>query len=195
MSKNSKKIESLTDEELVKEVQSGENEDIAVNILVERYIPVIRIKAASMIRYCPSADYDDLYSDGMLGLIKAMRGYKEDKGAKFVSFANFCIKNAMRTTMRAAIKNSPLNKQEDFDFDTLEDNAATAEQSYIKKEEDREFYSMLASLLTKKEYQVLSMYLRRMTYQQIASELSVSEKAVDNALQRAKAKLKAHITK
>lgn len=37
---------------------------------------------------------------------------------------------------------------------------------------------------------VLDMYLKHCSYEQIATELSLNEKSVDNALQRAKSKIR-----
>ena len=43
---------------------------------------------------------------------------------------------------------------------------------------------------SKKEMKVLEMYLAHCSYEQIANELSMNEKSVDNALQRAKSKIR-----
>ena len=51
----------------------------------------------------------------------------------------------------------------------------------------------IASALSRREKQVLLLYLRGLSYAQIAKSLGLTEKAVDNALQRARAKLKAEL--
>lgn len=166
-----------------------------LNQLIKQYIPVIKAKAVKMSQYCPSAESDDLFSDGMLGLLKAIRCYKSDRGASFSTFANLCISSAMKTAASKAIRSSPLSKDEDFDMELIEDSSATAEEALIDKEQDTEFYKRLSDMLTERELSVLKMYLRRMTYQQMAQQLSISEKSVDNALQRAKQKLRRNLGK
>ena len=46
----------------------------------------------------------------------------------------------------------------------------------------------LQSVLSKSEYDVLMLYGNGLSYKEIAEKLSVTEKAVDNALQRARKK-------
>ena len=47
----------------------------------------------------------------------------------------------------------------------------------------------LQSVLSKSEYDVLMLYGNGLSYKEIAEKLSVTEKAVDNALQRARKKV------
>ena len=44
--------------------------------------------------------------------------------------------------------------------------------------------------LSKMEKQVLELYLQDLTYAEISEKLSISEKSIDNAMMRVKAKLK-----
>ena len=181
----------LSDEELLRNIKNADkiSSDEAA-ILVERYMNSVRVKALSMTKRCPSADFDDLYSDGLMGLLKAIRYYEEGKGASFATFASLCVQSSMKTCVAKSVKTSPLNKDDDFDFGTLQDNAASAEDIIIDKEQNGEFYNKLSEILTAREMSVLDMYLRHFTYQQIAKTLDINEKSVDNALQRAKSKIK-----
>ncbi|MBR4973736.1 MAG: hypothetical protein IKY45_04660, partial [Clostridia bacterium] len=79
----------LSDEELLSNIKNADkiSSDEAA-ILVERYMNSVRLKALSMVKRCPSADFDDLYSDGLMGLLKAIRYYEEGKGATFATFAS-----------------------------------------------------------------------------------------------------------
>lgn len=186
-----KKLLKLSDEQLLKNIKNADKiSSDEATILVERYMNSVRLKALSMTKRCPSADFDDLYSDGLLGLLKAIRYYEEGKGATFATFASLCVTNNMKTCVAKSVKTSPLSKDDDFDFGTLQDNSASAEDIIIDKEQNGEFYKKLSEILTDREMLVLDMYLRHFTYQQIAETLNINEKSVDNALQRAKSKIK-----
>ena len=159
-------------------------------VLIKRYIPVISAKSAKMSLRCPSADKDDLFSEGLLGLLKAIRLYNSEKGASFVTFANLCTDSAMKTCISKAIKDNPLSNCEDFDFDLIKDDSLSPEDTVIDKVQDSQLMNRLSDVLSKKEMKVLEMYLAHCSYEQIANELSMNEKSVDNALQRAKSKIR-----
>lgn len=185
------KLLKLSDEQLLKNIKNADKISSAeASILVERYMNSVRLKALSTAKRCPSADFDDLYSDGLMGLLKAIRYYEDGKGATFATFASLCVTNSMKTCVTKSVKASPLSKEEDFDFGTLQDNSASAEDIIIDKEQNGELHERLSKILTNREMSVLSMYLRHYSYQQIAEELGINEKSVDNALQRAKSKIK-----
>ncbi|MBQ8791194.1 MAG: sigma-70 family RNA polymerase sigma factor [Ruminiclostridium sp.] len=189
-------IEKLSDEELLKNIKSTDkiSSDEAA-VLVERYMNVVKVKALTTAKRCPSADFDDLYSDGLMGLLKAIRYYDEKKGASFATFASLCVDTSMRTCVAKALKISPANKDDDFDFDSLQDEGKSTDDIIIDKEQNGEFYKKLGEILTDKEMAVLDMYLRHYSYQQIGEALGIKEKSVDNALQRAKSKIKHNLGK
>lgn len=189
-------IEKLSDEELLKNIKSTDkiSSDEAA-VLVERYMNVVKVKALTTAKRCPSADFDDLYSDGLMGLLKAIRYYDEKKGASFATFASLCVDTSMKTCVAKALKISPANKDDDFDFDSLQDEGKSTDDIIIDKEQNGEFYKKLGEILTDKEMAVLDMYLRHYSYQQIGEALGIKEKSVDNALQRAKSKIKHNLGK
>lgn len=182
-------ISDMTDEQLVSRIAQTGGEKYATE-LIKRYIPIITAKAVKMSMRCPSADKDDLFSEGLLGLLKAIRLYNGEKGASFVTFANLCTDSAMKTCISKAIKDNPLSNRDDFDFELIEDSSLSPEDTVIDKVQDSQLMERLSGVLSKKEMKVLEMYLAHCSYEQIASELSMNEKSVDNALQRAKSKIR-----
>ena len=182
-------ISDMTDEQLVDLIRTQNNDSVA-NELIARYIGSVGIKAAKMAERCPSADRDDLFSEGLMGLLKAVRYYDKNKGASFATFANLCTDRAMKTCVAKAVREQPLVKYDDFDFDLLEDESRLTEDVVIERETGGALMKKLSGILSQTELKVLSMYLMHYTYRQIARELSTSEKSVDNALQRAKSKVK-----
>lgn len=84
----------LTDEEerqLALRIQEGDSE--AVGLLVE---PNLRFVLSLAHQYkCQGVSFDDLVSEGNIGMIQAAKRYKPEKGKRFVKFAAPIIRDAM----------------------------------------------------------------------------------------------------
>ena len=68
-------------------------------------------------------------------------------------------------------------------------NSLNPETLFLEREQALAFEKRLNDTLSPLELDVLKRYLSGMSYQDIAQELDVSAKSVDNALQRIKKKL------
>ncbi|MBQ8904396.1 MAG: sigma-70 family RNA polymerase sigma factor [Oscillospiraceae bacterium] len=179
---------ALTDEELVLSIQncSEPMESAEISLLIYRYSRIIRLKA-SKLKKNAEVDSDDLFQEGVLGLLEAVRQYNGDRG-RFQPFAEVCIINRMKNALSKSARG--LTVAEDYDFEQLSDNGATTEENLILNEQSAEFSEKLSKLLSNREFEVLNLYLEGFSYRQIADKLSVSVKSVDNSLSRAKQKLK-----
>ena len=60
----------------------------------------------------------------------------------------------------------------------------------IEQEDFRRRSRQILSLLSRSEHEVLRLYLRGQSYAQIAVQLDISQKSVDNALGRVRRKLR-----
>ncbi len=161
-------------------------ESTEISSLIYRYSRIIRLKA-SKLKKNADVDSDDLFQEGVLGLLEAVRQYDNDKG-RFQPFAEVCIINRMKNALSKSARG--LTVAEDYDFEQLSDNGATTEENLILSEQSAEFSEKLSKLLSRREFEVLNLYLEGFSYRQIADKLSVSVKSVDNSLSRAKQKLK-----
>ena len=74
-----------------------------------RYHQFVRLKASSY--FLAGGDSEDLIQEGMLGLYKAVRDYRDDRLASFRSFAELCITRQIITAIKTATrqKHVPLN--------------------------------------------------------------------------------------
>lgn len=195
-------FEKKTDEELVKEIMAGNT--YAMDFLMDKYKNLVRSKAKTL--FLVGADKEDLIQEGMIGLYKAIRDFKNDKEASFRSFAELCITRQMYTAIKSSNtkKNQPLNNYISFDSMIVTDGAegpvenmlgveaekiSNPEQMVIDKESASVLEYTLVGCLSEMEREVLSYYLKDYNYNQIAAALSKEPKAVDNALQRIKKKL------
>ena len=50
------------------------------------------------------ADREDIVQEGMIGLFKAIRDYKEDKLSSFKAFAELCITRQIITAIKTATR-------------------------------------------------------------------------------------------
>ena len=101
------KFENMTDEELVRLAQEGDND--ALEYLLNKYKNFVRSKARSY--FLIGADHEDIVQEGMIGLYKAIRDYRTDKQASFRAFAELCITRQIITAIKTATrqKHIPLN--------------------------------------------------------------------------------------
>ena len=79
MDSSENSLSSCTDEQLLLKIRSGESDGCEAQTLVKRYMSIVKLKAAKTAGHCPSADIDDLFSDGLMGLLKAIRYYNPEK--------------------------------------------------------------------------------------------------------------------
>ncbi|WP_083517083.1 RNA polymerase sporulation sigma factor SigH [Alicyclobacillus shizuokensis] len=199
-----KRYEDMTDEELVAAVHRGDN--AALEFLVHKYRNFVRAKARSY--FLIGADREDIVQEGMIGLFKSVRDYREDKLTSFKAFAELCVTRQIITAIKTATrqKHIPLNSYVSLDkpiYDedsdrTLLDVLSTVrvsdpEDMVIHQEEFDAIEVTMSELLSDLERKVLMLYLDGRSYQEIAVDLDRHVKSIDNALQRVKRKLEKYL--
>ena len=205
-----KNYEEYQDEELIRRLRDGDGS--VMDYLMEKYKDLVRRKARSM--YLPGADQEDLIQEGMIGLFKAVRDYDCGRDASFYTFADLCISRQMYTAVQASqrLKHTPLNTyvsldshgrtEEDRDPETqtlaellTDKTGRNPEELFLDKERVAYLEKRIATELSELERQVLDLYITGMSYTQIAKVLRRSEKATENALTRAKQKIRGFLSK
>jgi len=196
-------------QELINDYKSMDDNEILYHIhlvckqgmeyIIEKYKPLVRAKARSY--FLIGADREDIVQEGMIGLFKAIRDYKDDKRIPFKVFADICITRQIISAVKTATrqKHIPLNSyislnrkifDEDYDKSLIEVvSVANPEELFINKEEQHCIECKITELLSPFEKKVLSKYLEGIAYQEIAKQLGKPVKSVDNALQRLKKKI------
>ncbi len=179
--------EKLTDEELMKRLESGETG--VTEYLLNKYKPLVKRQARTL--YLIGGDNDDLIQEGMIGLFKAIRGYRAGGECSFYTFAELCVTRQMYTAVQASKrkKHAPLNGYVSLDEEPQILAEQNPEDMLIDQEELESRYDQIHRRLSDMEQLVLELYLEGKTYGQIASVIGKNEKAVDNTLQRLKKKL------
>jgi RNA polymerase sporulation-specific sigma factor len=194
----------LPDEEIVDMVREGNSQ--ALEHLIFKYRNFVRAKARSY--FLIGADHEDIIQEGMIGLFKAIRDYKEDKLTSFKAFAELCITRQMITAIKTATrqKHIPLNSyvsldkpiyDEDSDRTLLDiiggSRVSNPEDLIINREEYDDIEFKMGEILSDLEKKVLMLYLDGRSYQEIAVDLDRHVKSIDNALQRVKRKLERYL--
>lgn len=198
-------FKELTDEQTVLMAQGGNDE--ATDYLMKKYNNFVRAKARTY--FLIGADREDIIQEGMIGLFKAMRDYKESSSS-FRSFAELCITRQIITAIKSAtrLKHTPLNNYislskpvyDNEEEATLMDvfivtTKANPEEIFLKQEKYDFLVNKVSDVLSKYETTVFSMYMQGMPYTEIAKKLGKTDKSIDNAIQRIKKKLEAYIQK
>ncbi|MBO5571796.1 MAG: sigma-70 family RNA polymerase sigma factor [Ruminococcus sp.] len=178
---------SKTDEELV---AVAKNDKSAAGILLSRYSKLILIK--SKIYANSDTDSEDLHQEGFISLLKAINAYDPSQGAKFSTFAEKCIVNRMKTVSARMGRNcSDVNRIDEDEAADVLSVEETPESIFLYKEFFDELLGSIDSLLSDAELQAFRLCISGMTYKQAAHKLGVTEKSVDNAMQRARRKIRA----
>ena len=194
-----KDYQHFKDEELIKKLRAGDER--IMDYILDKYKPLVRKRANTM--YLIGGDTDDLIQEGMIGLFKAIRDYEEAKEVSFYPFAELCINRQIYTAVEASNrkKHAPLNSYVSLYSGTNEDGVVLAdslttsimenpEQMMIEQENLVQFMEQLKERLSKMERQVVDYYLAGLNYVQIAEQMGKTPKAIDNALQRIKTKIR-----
>ena len=202
--KVNEKYLSMDDDTLVELVHQGESE--ALDYLIHKYRNFVRAKARTY--FLIGADKEDIGQEGMIGLYKAIRDFKEDKLTSFKAFAELCITRQIITAIKTATrqKHIPLNSYISLDkpiYDEESDRtlldvimgakAMNPEELLINQEEYDDIELKMVELLSDLERKVLALYLDGQSYQEISEELNRHVKSIDNALQRVKRKLERYL--
>lgn len=184
----------------------------AYTIIIERYKGVIKKIIKSRNYYMPGSTYEDLLQEGMYGIYKSIKDFKEDVG-DYEVFLRVCVKrqliSAVKTSTRK--KHTPLNQSLHLDKNLPENDnlsmmdllAAKKEVQYnmdfeflnpeeklmLKEEEEMKLQELYSSM-SEKETKVYDLYKEGIPYKDIKERLNEKNpKMIDNAVQRFKRKI------
>lgn len=194
--------EKYTDEELIVRIRDGENE--ISDYIISKYKNLVRGKVKSM--YLLGGDMEDLIQEGMIGLYKAIRDYDAGRDASFFTFADICVSRQVFSAIEkdSRKKHGPLNTSISLDVKTGDGESGESilanmissvtdrnpEDIILSNELIDRVYDFISNQLTNVERQVIELYITGLKIPEIAKVLSRDEKSTDNALWRAKNKIK-----
>jgi len=191
----------MRDEELVVYARQGHR--VATEQLMTKYRHLVESKARSY--FLVGADHEDVVQEGMIGLYKAIRDFRDDRLARFRAFAELCVTRQIITAVKAATRHkhqplngyvsisTPLNLTDDGADprdELLRDHTITDPADVVADVDQAESVQVaIAQLLSSLEVEVLKLYVEGASYAEISLALNRHTKAVDNAIQRIKRKV------
>lgn len=191
--------EQMSDELIIQKIKSGDNQ--ALEFLIDKYKELVNMKVSKY--FMVGAEREDIIQEGLIGLFKAVKSYKDDKQNSFKSFANMCIERQLITAIKSSNrqKHMPLNGYLSLNSSSYEqeDDKSLLEKFQGNQVEDpldmitrKEYYENVEKSINKNlsnfEKQVLQYYIQGKSYVQIAEKLETPVKSIDNAIQRIRKK-------
>lgn len=183
---------SKDSDRLVESARSGDEQ--AMTELIKLVMPVVESEAGKAQTFGAVTGYD-LVQEGMLGFLNAVFSYREGGEASFLTYAGVCIKNSITSALRAQgrKKHRPLNSYVPLDELDSADKLSESDPESVLSMEDNIACIMrcIEQDLTELERRVIKLHIGGSSYEQTARQLGISTKSVDNALTRARKKIKA----
>lgn len=179
-------LSGCSDEELVGKYRSDGCQSSSSPIIAElicRYFAFIKKKASEC--ELPSSSWEDLVQEGLLGFVNAVNTFDENRKVSFSAYAYVCVVNRIRTACKKLSRDS-MESSADESEDIILDDKLTPESIIMQKE----LMSEVSGILSENENRIFSLYISGMNCGEIAEKLNISPKSADNAIQRAKKKLR-----
>ncbi len=180
-------LEAASDEELA--VLARESVD-AEAVLLTRYLKVIRYHAGRFAR--SQSDIDDLAQEGLIVLLRAISEFRQERQVKFSTFAHTCILNRMKNVVRREQHGAVSAEEAVLSLEDCIDlvDPDTPESILLEKENFAQCRMQVMAMLSGREWEILQCIMTGDSYQQTAEKLGISEKSVDNAMQRVRRKMR-----
>ena len=179
--KKQSEYSACTDECLVILAQGGD--ESAFNALAARYL-----KSKSTQAGTAYFDAEDFLQESMFGFMNAVRTFDEKKGVPFKAYAGVCMRNSMKSAAGGISEDVPV----DNDLEALLGVQTDADplNKIIDSEQLSEVLAQCETSLSLVEKTVIFLKAGGLSYDEIGKRLGMDAKAVDNAVQRGRKKLK-----
>lgn len=131
---------------------------------------------------------EDLISEGMIGLIKAAKSFKDDYGTKFATFASRCINNQFLMFIRrnkklennisiyTVVKNDS-NGNQQLLLETLSDNNSIID-SFIERDMIEKNIASTVKLLKPRDRKIIKLLEKNCNQREISKKLNISQSYV-----------------
>lgn len=178
----------MTDEALIVACRAGDAS--AMQQIFERYKNTVRSRARRF--YLVGGETEDLIQEGMMGLYEAIGSFDPSGTASFKTFAYLCISRRIADAVKGynRKKNQPLNTSVELTDEVRLPEFESPEEEVLNQESYREFVQKMGRLLSAFEFQVTVLYMDGLSVEEISAAVKRDAKSIDNALQRAKGKLR-----
>lgn len=197
---NRKEYPKASDEDLATLASSGDS--YATDIIIRRYEPLVR--KLSNKYFLKGGDNDDLVQNGLIGMWDAIKNYDSSKNDNFKKYIAGAIDKRLKSAVRSddTQKNQFMNTASSMDAhgdseegegrsynDTLASDDMNPEEQAIDSENTNKLLDFMRKELAPKERDAIFRFINGATISEIAEEMGVSYKSVENAIARARWKI------
>lgn len=169
--------------ELITQVRGG-NQTVFSKI-VDIYSPLINSMVSKFNINRTDMETQDLKQEAVIALYNAVCTYNPEKReVSFGLYAKICIRNRLISEIRRQNKRNLKKNTSNLYYETDPEKVA------ISRENIAHLMNIIDKKLTPYEKSVFWLYILDYSYRTIANSLGTSEKSVDNAVYRIKAKIK-----
>ncbi len=182
------------DYELVSLAKEG-NED-AINILYEKYKPIIVKKSKNAIINVNACgiEINDVMQECYMGLDEAINNFSEENNVSFYTFAILCINRKIINFIRHNWRtNNRFLNESVFIDDYMADKVKSdfdIEMNFINEDDSNTIIENLCAVLTEFEKLVLKYKIEGYSTEEIANTLNKDVKSIYNSIHRIKIKFK-----
>lgn len=180
-------------QDLIKLAQSGDQKAIAQVFEANAGVITAIIK-----RYGRNVEYrfwDDIMGEGYYGFMLAIKSYRPDKGAQFMTWASRCMEGAINNYIRGQIRHQNKTQMNYSEWETLDG----ADFLGVECKPDDPFaegkIGEERAGLSQREEEVFSRHFEGETYMDIGQSLGVSKQRIEQIDKRAKKKLRKGLKK
>lgn len=179
-------ISKISDEILVAKAQNGCSE--SMNQVVYSYERLVYKMCQRF--FIPGADRQDVVQEAMVGLAHAIKTFDLGYERKFFDYAVMCIRNSLVRAIRGANrkKQQILNQAGEITELTPVPTCSAVDEEVLGKLNLQEIWNVLSKRLSPLETDVLRKRLSGEVADEIAAELNLTVKQIENALFRARQK-------
>lgn len=192
-------LTTLPDEVIIENIRNGDTQ--SATYLVEKYTQLVESIARKY--FVEGSEYEDVLQEAFIGFYEAVKNYRIGSTLPFQNFAFYCIQKNIFDVIQSSHRQKRKAPAEfvSLDSEISEGRRETrlrvidqiVHQKYINPEDVVVIKSLvkeLVEVLTPLEKKVLKGYLGGKSYEEIGKEVNKEPKAVGNALQRARSKIK-----
>ena len=172
-----------------------DNDEVAYNIMINKYKPVIYNKALEYYNYLRSNNYegltlDDFLEEGLITLNHAIKSFDSNKGSLFYSFLLVCLTSSFNLMLRKVftIKNRPLLKYQELEYE-VKDSKGIDPYDYV---DNLDIYDELNNYLYNIgliDSAIIELRLNNFKYSEIMKLLDVSASKINRTIKTMRERL------
>ena len=189
MGRNIYKLRGLHLNELIELSQVGDKE--ALGLILEKFEPMVKSIVSKY--YGTWVEFEDFLQIGFVGLIQAVYNFRDDANTKFSSFAYMNISSEVKSFVTYLNRNKHKVLTDAISIERSDDYFSENADYYIEDTDSEKqdflmdyFFAKGMEELHDDEREIVELWMKGYTYQEISDISNVNTKKVDNTLQKIK---------